>query len=131
VPRGLQHLQPDPAHLDGVAVGHRRERELGAGAGAEVDDGALAVAQLEMAGHEVRVEVGQEHARDPAAQPVRVRDVLLDVALRVDHRRLAAVGIGDQIARVRQAAQVVLLEDHGVGCGTMRMYGRGASHPSG
>ena len=72
----------------------------------------LAVAQLEMAGDEVRVEVGQEHVGDPAAERVRVLDVLLDVALRIDDHGRAARLVGDQIARVRETPEVVLLEDH-------------------
>ena len=38
-----------------------------------------------MARHEVGVEVGEEHVLDPAAEPRGVVEVLLDVALRVDH----------------------------------------------
>ncbi len=65
-----------------------------------------------MTGDEVRVEVGQEHVGDPAAKGVRILDVLLDVALWIDDNRSAARLVGDQIARVREAAEVVLLEDH-------------------
>ena len=39
-----------------------------------------------MAGDEVGVEVGEDDVLDPAAEPVRVLDVLVDVALRVDDR---------------------------------------------
>ena len=41
-----------------------------------------------------------------------VLDVLLDVALRVDDRGDAGGLVGDQVRGVREAAQVVLLEDH-------------------
>jgi len=98
-----------------------------------VDRRALDVAQLEMAGDEVRVEVRQEHVADPAAERVRGVDVLVDVALRIDHGRLAALLIGDQVGGMGEAAEVELLEDHQLpfGWGTIRMYGRGDSHPSG
>ena len=99
---------------DGIAVGHRRERVLGLGPRAKVDRRALALAKLEVAGHEVGVEVRQEHVLDPAAQPPGVLEVLLDVALRIDHGRVAARLVGDQVGGVREAAEVVLLEDHEV-----------------
>jgi hypothetical protein len=43
------------------------------------------------------VEVRQEHVADPAAERVRGVDVVVDVALRIDHGRLAALLIGDQV----------------------------------
>jgi hypothetical protein len=44
-----------------------------------------------------------------------VFEVLLDVSLRIYDRGLATARIRDQIRRVCQTAQVVLLEDHGPG----------------
>ena len=57
----------------------------------------------------------------------------VDVALGIDHGRLAALLIGDQVGGMGEAAEVELLEDHQspFGWGTIRMYGRGDSHPSG
>jgi hypothetical protein len=75
-------------------------------------------------GDEVRVHVGQEHVLDPAAELLGVIEVLLDVTLRVDDRGAASHLIGDQVGGVRQAAEVVLLEDHDpepLGCGTILM----------
>ena len=40
--------------------------------------------------------------------------VLVDVALRIDHGRLAALLVRDQVGGVGEAAEVVLLEDHTV-----------------
>jgi hypothetical protein len=65
-----------------------------------------------MARNEVSVEVGQKHVRDPAADPVCVLHVLVDVTLRVDHRGDPAPLVSDQVGGVGEAAQVVLLEDH-------------------
>ena len=113
VARRLEHLERERPELDRVAVAHRRERVVGLGAGSEVDRGAGAVAELEMAGHEVGVEVREEHMADPAAEPLGVLEVLLDVPLRVDDGRLATLLIGDQIRGVGEAAEVVLLEDQG------------------
>ena len=87
-----------------------------------------------MAVDEVGVHMGHEHVSDRAAQLLGVGDVLLDVALRMDHGCLASYLIDDQVGGVRETSQVVLLEDHRsepLGCGTIRMYGRGDSHPSG
>ena len=68
-----------------------------------------------MAGHEIRVEMREEHVADLAAEPVGVPQVMIDVALRIDHGRLAAVLIGDQVRGVSEAAEVVPLEDQGWG----------------
>src|ERR1700750_1254583 len=46
----------------------------------EVHRGFLAVAELQMAGDEIGMEVGQEHVRDSAAELVRVIKVPLGVA---------------------------------------------------
>ena len=73
------------------AVLHRHESVFRLGAGAEMDDRAATIAQFQMAGDEVGVEMGQEHVSDPAPQAGSVVGILLDVALRVDHRGLAAV----------------------------------------
>src|SRR5438309_687089 len=77
-----------------------------------MDDGPRPVAQLEVAGDEVRVKVREEHMADPAPEPVSVLEVLRDVALRVDHGRLAALLVGDQVRGMGEAPEVVLLEDH-------------------
>ena len=83
--------------------------------GAEVDPRAGPIAELEMAGDEVRVEVGEEDVLDPDAVPLRGVEVHPDVALRVDHGRDAAPLVCDEVRSVRQAAEVVLLEDQGWG----------------
>ena len=112
VPGRLEHGHPHRAELHRVTVGHRRERILGLGPRAEVDDGAGALAQLEVAGDEVRVEVGQEHVADPATHLIRVGQVLRDVTLGVDDGRQAARLVRDQVRGVGEAAEVVLLENH-------------------
>jgi len=43
---------------------HRDERVLGGGFRAETDDGAGPIAQFEVTGEEIGVQVGQEHMRD-------------------------------------------------------------------
>ena len=68
VARRLERDEPHASELDGVAVGERRERVLRLGPGAEVDPRPDAVAELEMAGEEIRVEVREEDVLDPAAE---------------------------------------------------------------
>ena len=66
-----------------------------------------------MSREEVGVEVGEEDVAD--LQPVlrRIVEVGVDVALRIDDGGGAARLIADQVRRVGEAIQVVLLEDHG------------------
>ena len=88
------------------------ERVLGLRLGAQVDGRAGPIAQLEVAGEEVGVQVRQEHVRDAQAVLAREREVLLDVALRIDDGGHAGVLVADEIRRVRETVQIELLEDH-------------------
>ena len=99
---------------DTLLIGDVGRPDLRASLGwsAEVDQGALAVAQLQVAGEKVRVEVGEEDVLDPAAEPPGVGDVVLDVALRIDDRGAARLLVGDEVGGVGEAAEVVLLQHH-------------------
>jgi hypothetical protein len=77
-----------------------------------VDGGSAAVAEFEMTGEEVGVEVSEEDVADVHAELVGVVDVLLDVSLRINHDGGAAGFVGDEIGCVGEAAEVVLLEEH-------------------
>jgi hypothetical protein len=110
---GFQHLEAHRAERKRVPIAHRHEVVFGAGASAHADHGADAIAQLEVPGDEIGVEMGQEHVADTTAEPGGVLEVTLDVALRIDDHRCAAVLVGDQVRRMRQAAEVVLLQDRG------------------
>ena len=57
------------------------------GVRAEMDHRAATVAQLQMAGDKVGVEMGEEDVSDLESGCFRVRQVLLDVALRIDDDR--------------------------------------------
>ena len=65
-----------------------------------------------MAGNEVGVEVGQEDVADLEAERFGVGQVLLNIALRVDHDRGRTGLVSEQIGRVGQAAQVILFQNH-------------------
>ena len=71
-----------------------------------------AIAQLQMAGDEVRVEMGKKDVLD--LQPVfgGERYVLICIALRIDHGCRARRLVSYQIGGVRQARQIELLKDH-------------------
>ncbi len=109
---GFEDLEAEAGEVEGVAVFHGDEFVLGLGLGAEADVGAAAVAEFEMAGEEVGVEVSEEDVADLYAELVGVVDVLLDVALRIDDDGGAAGFVGDEVGRVGEAAEVVLLEEH-------------------
>jgi len=97
MPRRFEHFEADPAEIELVAVVHRRERVLGARPRAQVDPRALPVAQLQVARHEIGVEVREEDVADAAPERPSRLEIAVDVALRIDDRRLAALLIGDQI----------------------------------
>ena len=78
-----------------VAILHGDEGILGFGAGAEVDGRAAAVAEFEMAGDEIGVEMSEEDVADLEAERLCVGEVLLDIALGVDDDGGGAGFVGD------------------------------------
>ena len=66
--------------------------------------------QFQMPSQKIGVEVRQEHVTD--AQPVRfsVRQILVDVPLRVDHHGGASRLVGNEVRSVRKAPKVILLQ---------------------
>ena len=108
----LERLESHLSELDRVAVGERRELVLGLGPRAQIDLRADAIAQLEMAGQEVGVEMRQQDMLDPQPRRSRIGDVGVDVPLRIDDRRDSGCLVGDEVRRVGEATEVVLLEDH-------------------
>ena len=78
-----------------------------------MDGRAAAVAQLQMAGDEVGVEVGEEDMADLEAKFFGVGQILLDVALGVDDDGGRTGFVSEQVRGVGQATQVVLFQDHG------------------
>ena len=55
---GFQYLQTQARKVEGVSIGHRHKGVLRLGAAPQINDGTAAVAQFEMPGDEVGVEVG-------------------------------------------------------------------------
>src|SRR5271168_4478470 len=85
-----------------------------------MDDRAATVSQLQMAGDEVGVEVGQEDMPDLKAELLSVGQVLLNVALRIDDDTSRTGLVSKQIRRVGQASQVVLFQNHAFSIGLAR-----------
>src|SRR6516165_7660288 len=100
--RRLQHDEPHGAEANHGAVRHRHKRVLRTRPRTEMDRGPCPVAELEVTRDEIRMEMRQEHVADPAPESIRIRQILVYVALRVDNRRQAAVLVSDQIRSVRQ-----------------------------
>ena len=77
-----------------------------------MDGRAATVAQFQMAGNEVGVKVAEKDVADLEAKFLGVGQVLLDIALRIDDDGGGTGLVSHQIRRVRQTAEVVLLQDH-------------------
>jgi hypothetical protein len=71
-----------------------------------------AIAQLEMAGDEVGMEVREKDMPDPEAFPGGIVKILSDVALRIHNGRDFRFLVGDQVRCVRETAEVVLFKNH-------------------
>ena len=65
-----------------------------------------------MSGEEVGVEMAQEYRFDGEAVCLGVREVLVDVALRVDHDGRPGALVADEIGRMCEAAEIELFEDY-------------------
>ena len=115
VARCLEDLEVDRAEREMIAVAMRLDREADApGRRLAVDDvGTGGGGEFEMTGEEVGVEVRLDHLRDGEPVGGGIVQVFGDVALGVDHDGGARLGVADEVARVREAVQVVLREEQG------------------
>jgi hypothetical protein len=114
-----QELERDLAEAEPLPVVKRLDGKLDGRIGAIADDGAGAVGQFKVAAQEVGVEVGLDDPLDHQPLARRLVEVDADIAARIHHHRPAGRLVADEIRRVREAAQVVLGEDH-AGWGTTR-----------
>jgi hypothetical protein len=106
----LERAELRRSEADDIAVADRKVRKHGAGLGADHDLRSGSSGELAMPANEIGVQVGLDHVLDAKAFARCFVNVLIDIALRIDNRRLAAVS--DQIRSVREAAEVELLEEH-------------------
>lgn len=116
VARRLTELEHDAgagvAQGDALAGADPADRELRLRGPAEHDLGSGRLRELQVSGEEVGMEVGLDDVPDVEALRLGLVQVRLDVAPRVDDRCHAGLLVGDQVARVREAVQVVLRELH-------------------
>ena len=108
----VQRADAHAAELELPAVVERLVLVVGRGVAVDVDGRAGGRREPPVAGHVVGVVVRLEDVLDPHADVAREAQVLVDLELRIDDRRDAAVLVPDE---VRRAAEVVvgdLAEDH-------------------
>ncbi len=77
-------MQTQSGPSNRIAILHRHERVFRLSTGAEVDYRATTVAQFQVAGDKVCVEVGEKNVADPKSSFISVVKVLLDVSLRIN-----------------------------------------------
>ena len=104
--------EAQPRELERIAVLHRHEGVFRLGARAEMDGCAATVAQFQMAGDKVGVEMGEKDVADLEAKFLGVGQVLLNIALGVDDDRGRTGLVAQQVGGVGEAAQIVLFQDH-------------------
>ena len=60
------------------------------------------IAQLQMPGNEIRVEMREKNVADLQAKLLRIHDVLMNIPLRIDNHRSPALLVSQQIGGVGQ-----------------------------
>ena len=95
-----------------VPLAQRAEVELRPGPPPQVDTGAGPVAQLQVTGQEVGVEVGQHDVANVESLLPGILQVEFDVPLRVDDHGVPGLRVGDHVGGVCQAIEVVLSDKH-------------------
>ena len=116
VPGGVPEFEHDGvvarSERVALAVGHTHHLELGARHGRVDDLRPGRLGELEVARQEVGVEVRLDHELDRHARLGCVGEVLGHVTLGIDDHGSAARLVADEVRRMRQALQVVLVELH-------------------
>jgi hypothetical protein len=95
--RRFEGLEPHRSQLDAIPVAKRDERVLRLGRGAKIDCRAGAVAQLQMACHEVRMKVCEDDVLNREPVLLGEGQVLIRIALRIDDNRRFGVLVADQV----------------------------------
>ena len=111
VPRCRANLQFHLAQADALAMPQTADGELRLRRLAVPDGRARSIGQLEVTGDEVRMDMRLDHALDSQTMLLCICEIGGDVALRINDDGASGVLVGDEVGRVRQAAQVVLLDD--------------------
>lgn len=109
----FEGLETNATEFDGGAVAEGSEAILSPGFGAEIDCGTEAIAEFEMTGDEISVEMGEEDMFDLKAVFFSEGEVAIDVALGIDDGGDACGIVGDEVRGVSEAVEIELVEDHG------------------
>ena len=109
------------AHADDVAVGQRLVRVGDAGLLRDVDGRTSRLHQPPVAGDVVGMVVRLEHVLDAEAVLFGESEVVVDLPLRVDHRRRLAVG--DDVGRAPEIFVQHLPEEHRPGSYVVKYIG--------
>ena len=110
--RCFQNFQADFAEFQNVAVMSRSEGVTRLRRGAKMYRHSGAVAQSEMPGDEISVKMSEEDVLNFQAVLGGKGEVLIGIALRIDHHGRAAGLVTDDVRSVGQTRQVELFEDH-------------------
>ncbi len=100
VPGRLEGAQADRPQPHFVAVAKRGEGVLGRRLRTEIDRRAHPIAQFQVPGHEIGVQVRQQHVPDSQAVLRGELEVLIDVPLRIDHGGHARRLVADEVRGV-------------------------------
>jgi len=122
----FQRLQSHASELKNVAIVKRSERVSRFGRRAEINRRAYTVAQFQVPGYEISVEMRQKNVLDLEYVLGGKRNVLVRVALRINDRCRACRFVSNQIGSVRQTRQVELLKNQActiLACGRLLRLG--------
>src|SRR5215468_7696528 len=111
MPGRFNRLHAHPAKFHACAICKWCELVLRLRLRAQINLCAKLIAQLQMSGDKVRVQVRQKNVFDMEFVFCGKREIDADVALWVDHGCLACLLIANQIRSMSQAAQIKLFED--------------------
>ena len=96
----FEGFQANAAKLDDAAVIERSEAVFGLGFGAEINCGADTIAEFQMAGDKVGVEMGEEDVLDLQVVFVSEGEVAVDIALGIDDGSGAGLFVTDEVGSV-------------------------------
>ena len=108
----VDHAHARGTRLEHLTVLERGEVEFRLGKRVDRHRSAVLEREAAVAGHVIGMRVGLEHSHDADAAVVRRFQVLLDRVRGVDHERLAAGGVAEQVGGAAEIVVDELAEQH-------------------
>jgi hypothetical protein len=108
----LECLEAHTAKREDVPILKGPEGVLSLCAGAQADGGADTVAQFQVPGQKIGMEVGEEHVPNLHIVLFGITQILRDVPLRVDDNGSTSGFVSNKIRGMRQTTKIILLQDH-------------------